>query len=139
MAQVLRDLKDLAVLLRGDDLAPDDPIALDPIDPVTDLPDLAELISQLEAARSLLVGAVRRDEERREAALRALAAVPALRDDAEVRWREQPRYPAATAVRQRHGPAPTAVGAKPPEPAAPTPSAAQAQAAPPTGQLPLFG
>jgi hypothetical protein len=78
MAQVLRDLKELAVLLGGEDLAPD-PAGEAP-DPTDELPppDLAALLAELEAAGAELAGAARRDEETRAAALRDLAAHDAL-------------------------------------------------------------
>ena len=78
MARILRELKDLAVLLGGEDLAPDDADARDPFGTRADPPDLAELLSQIETARSVLVGAARRDEELRAAALSDLAAHDAL-------------------------------------------------------------
>jgi hypothetical protein len=70
----------------------------------------------------------------------ALAAVPALLEQAETRWREQPRYRAATTPGRRHDRAqPVAPAGTAPVPSAPASAGEQPPAAPPTRQLPLFG
>jgi hypothetical protein len=74
----------------------------------------------------------------------ALAEVPALLAAADARWREHPRYPAASAPPRRPGPPgavrrPAGVAEPPPAPAAPADTTPEPAPTGTANQLPLFG